>query len=233
MTEAENGPPTLEEGVRRALSGRKLPDDARDYFSFVRSNYTVAAAGLLKWAFTAIASAILFQLIALAAIKGATFGGVTLRSLGIVEKALPVFIAYSMFRSSVFGGLRRTYGAAHHAFMAEMDAAMVANDLEKYLLPADVFLFRDPVGATPIRAGRAYSVVTVGLNHVIATGIVWFEVYAFYRLFKTYGADDPGTWISLAATLPLLILYTWVDRSFAPTATGSIQAPAPGDKSGQ
>jgi hypothetical protein len=228
----------LEEGVRQALSGRKLPDDARDYLGFVRSNYTVAAAGLLKWAFTAIASAVLFQLIALAAIKGATVGGVTLRSLGVVEKALPVFIAYSMFRSAVFGGMRRMYSEAHQAFMAEMDPAMVANNLERYLLPADVFLFGDSVVSTRIRAERTYSVVTVVLNHLLSNAIIWFEFYAFYRLFRTYGADDLGTWISLAVTLLFVILYRWVDGSFAPTDTAGLREhvfgrKARGDESGQ
>jgi hypothetical protein len=159
-------------------------------------------------------------LIALAAIKGATVGGVTLRSLGVVEKALPVFIAYCMFRSAVFGSMRRMYRRAHRAFMAEMDPAMVANNLERYVLPADVFLFGFEGGETRTRTGRAYWRITVVLNLLIATGIFWFEGYAFYRLFSTYGADDPETWISLAATLPLLILYRWLDAPFAAPITG-------------
>jgi len=171
---------------------------------------------LLKWALTAIASVILFQLLALAAIKGATFGGVTLRNLGVVEKALPVFIADCMHRSAVFGAMRKLYAEAHHAFLAEMDPAIVENRLERFVRPANVFLFGSLVIPPEIRAGRAYSAVTRALGFAVATGIVFFEGYAFYRLFKTFGADDVGTWISLAATLPLLILYRWVDESFAP-----------------
>jgi hypothetical protein len=206
----------LPENVRRALSGQKLPDDARDYLGFVRRNYEIAAAGLLRWAFLAIASAILFQLIALAAIQGATFGGVTLRSLGVVAKALPVFIAYAMFRSSVYGGMRGMYRQAHHAFLAEMDPAIVQNDLERYLIPAETFLLGRYELEIRIHGGRTFSWVTWVLGLFVATGLFFFEIYAFYRLFKTYGADDPGTWISLAATVPLWILYRWVDSSFAP-----------------
>lgn len=216
MTEAGGGRPTLQESVRKALSGRNLPDDARDYLSFVRGNYEIAAAGLLRWAITAVTSVILFQLLALAAIKGAAFGPVTLRNLGVVEKALPVFIAYCMYRSAVFGAMRKLYAEAHHAFLAEMDPAIVENGLERFVRPANVFLFGSWVIRPAIRAERAYTAVTRGLGFAVATWIVLFEVYAFYRLFQTFGADDVGTWISLSATVPLLILYRWVDASFAP-----------------
>jgi hypothetical protein len=71
----------LQEHVHRAFSGRK-PDEVLPYFNYVRSNYEIAASGLFKWVFTAIASVIVFQLLTLAAIKDASFGPVTLQNLG-------------------------------------------------------------------------------------------------------------------------------------------------------
>jgi hypothetical protein len=81
------------------------------------------------------------------------------------------------------------------------------------------------VGLSSLQSeAKAYRSVTRKLTFAVATGIFLFEVYAFYRLFKTYGADDFGTWLSLAATLPLLGLYRWVDLSFAPSFNRRLDA---------
>jgi hypothetical protein len=213
----------LQEHVHRAFSGRK-PDEVLPYFNFVRSNYEIAASGLFKWMFTAIASVIVFQLLTLAAIKDASFGPVTLQNLGVVQKALPVFIAYSMYRSAVFGAMWKMYDRAHQAFLAEIEPKLIENDLERYVRPAHVLLFRGWAMETAVRGEGAYRSVTRKLTFAVATGILIFEVYAFYRLFETYGADDFGTWLALTATLPLLGLYRWVDLSFSPLFSRRLDA---------
>ena len=131
-------------------------------------------------------------------------GPVQLQNAGIVEKVLPLVVAYLMYElitltarhvpmRKVFDALARTY-----------QPGLVVGGLHDLLWPSTTQLYKLGGGREDSGRGRiadaAATVMTYGL---LLTPLV-FEAFAYTKLFQRHGADDLIVWAALVLTLVTL-----------------------------
>jgi hypothetical protein len=188
---------------------RSLEEDAArlyapSYLDILTANWRELTTTIRKTLGLLLLAAGAFELIRSAQVQEATFAGLKISNFSSIEKLLPVVVAYLAFQLVVHQTTTVYYQRIHTSFHRTLHQVLHEQRLHVALRPA-ANLWWDPStlayasgdrGRLSRGLGDAWSVATVG-------GILAFEVYAYVRLFASFGWN----WlvlVSLALTVLLL-----------------------------
>jgi hypothetical protein len=164
----------------------------------------------------------LFELLSRAAVEEMSFGPVKIKDLALVEKLIPVVVAY-LFYQLVSQYLRwRSMEITYNYLMTRFHSAISGNNFDLLLYPSMPALFD-----LNRSAGEGSKLVdmqyTLGLVLIaIFMGIPFaFEVYAYYRIIVTDAFDVLGVVGSLLSAALVFAAY-WMLRLFSKDETSRI-----------
>jgi len=196
---------TIKEQVNAALSKESTHTAAAEYLKAIRENMRTTEDEFIKVGKTLLVAAVGFEFLARAAISEASVGGFKFTDLSLVQKFLPVIIAYLTYWMHSLIARRRLLREVHDTFIEKLHPEFYSNNLEFYSEPPSPFntqilIFRNTEGLYSSLMDN----LLVPFIIVITFGPVLFEVYAFYRCFLTFGWDSVVIWSALVISLLFL-----------------------------
>jgi len=206
--------------LQKLLADAFGPDKAaaygEAYLEVVRANSKDAGEAVRKSLLVLVALDLLFVIVDVAAVKKVAFGPVEITDLAVVQKLIPVLIAYVLYTGVMFQGLTSTYTRVHQAAVRVLYPSM--GSAEVFLRPATVTLFGAEALLEPVhneRAERRFVFAIALFAIVVLLALLVFEAWALYRLLDRYGVSDVGSWLSILASsllLALVVLLVLTER---------------------
>jgi hypothetical protein len=158
----------------------------------------------------------LFELLNRADVAEFAFGPVKVKNLAIIQKALPVLIAYLFYELQTMMIRWDRLETAHSELIKYLQREVWDNDLDLLLYPQMPSLatmsrsvrdvFSSSLDKTLLRTSDILSfIVVLGLPFL-------FEAYASYRLIAKFGVTDLSVWlvILLAAVILTVVYAIWI-----------------------
>jgi hypothetical protein len=174
----------------------------RNMSKSLRQNWRDICSSISRTIALIVLSAGAFELLSRAAVAKASLGPFEIRDLSLVQKILPVMIAYLFYDLSNLYYQDSQYSAIHELLLKTTHKDFQDADLDLYLEPRVASMYH------PAGLRRAYDrplyYFTTFIWLVGLFGITAFQVYAFYQNFQVFGVDDVLTWF----TLGIAILFT-------------------------
>jgi hypothetical protein len=212
----------LESRIETALRISEEKQFATDYLDIIREALNVADGRLIKLSGTMIVLIATFEFIARAAIAEASFGGLKVTDLSLIQKLLPVLVAFLASRLVAITAVRAILLAAYNEMFRRIAPKMYENHLEALSFPpsfsAELLLGRFSSSKTAV---DVVGFITVGGILLLIVGPLAFECYAYFRNFVAFGYSDVTIWLTLLIVLLLSFqgaAYGWgVTKVFTDT----------------
>src|SRR4051794_10949967 len=125
----------LESRIETALRISEEKQFATDYLDIIREALNVADGRLIKLSGTMIVLIATFEFIARAAIAEASFGGLKVTDLSLIQKLLPVLVAFLASRLVAITAVRAILLAAYNEMFRRIAPKMYENHLEALSFP--------------------------------------------------------------------------------------------------
>ncbi len=153
-----------------------------------------------------------FMLITFASIERISVGGLEVQDLSILQKLLPVVVAFMYSEVIATRTLANAAAQIRNSILLKRfpriheNVLLVLNPQVGWNLPS--------LGLVPsARPGMAYARLTTTAQLVAWLSPYAFTVYAYVQLFALFGFGDPFVWISLLLTTILItqaIMLSWI-----------------------
>jgi hypothetical protein len=146
-----------------------------------------------------------FELLTRAAVSEVSIGYFKISDLTLVIKILPVIICYTYYELISMGSLRRLKSIMLFELIQSELKPPKNDDLAPIMFfgtsyEAEELIARNIEGKTSIIVES----LTLPLKLAIILGPILFIIYAYYRIFATYGFGDILSWIFLPVSLSFL-----------------------------
>jgi hypothetical protein len=155
-----------------------------------------------------------FELLARAAISKVSIGPFEIADLSLVQKGLPVAVAYAFYDYMSIGNYIVACFVLHNAVLEYTSPEMINRRLDYFLAPrahslTGSELFTDFPGKRSFTnyASNYFFLVTAFLGAA-------FQVYAYYVLFRQFHFTDVLVWVGLALSVFFLIYGISAFRDF-------------------
>ncbi|TET44709.1 hypothetical protein E3J62_09580 [candidate division TA06 bacterium] len=200
---------TIEQSVEQAFSGASVRDYAKEYLVAVRGNVQRLTVGFQYRLALVYFLFLIFWLLTNAAIRGVTLGPFELRDISIVERLIPVLIAYCYYEAMALVSMRNFQTIVHDSVVRSVYEPIYTNALSGFL-----------VSLTAMDAWSYFAFKTTGVakklihlwTAVLPIAVIFiplaFECYAFSRCFAVFGFSDLLLWIALIVSVYFLTLGT-------------------------
>ena len=197
---------TIKERIASALSSDDTKQQGRDYLQTIRENLRLSNTTFASRATLLLIAAVSFALLADAAVGEVTLFGVKVNNLAIVQKLIPIVVAYTYYSLFAIMAYRRLLNEVHDEIMRISFPEFYAQNLEFYCYPPSPFHIERIISSeTTGRLSSALNTLNDPLVFAIGVGPALFEVYAFITCFRTFGGLDVVVWISLVASTSFII----------------------------
>jgi hypothetical protein len=207
-TGIQSGFLTRFEHAEHVLSNSDNHDFIEEYAKEMRQNWRDVCSSIGRTVSFIVLLAGAFELLSRAAIAKASIGPFEIKDLSLVQKILPVFIAYFFYD---LGNLYYQYSqfwTVHELLMKATHKDFQDADLDMYLEPRVTSIYH------PAWLRREYDrplhYFTTLIWFVGLFGITAFVVYAFYRNFRLYGFGDTLNYISLGVAILFMSFGTYL-----------------------
>ena len=139
-----------------------------------------------------------FELLDRAAVTNVQAGPFQIKDLSLIQRVLPVIFAYLIYEETVLG-VRYLYSMSIASEIARtFQPALKSSTLDGPLNPQGSPLFGPMLWhRSASRSYRLLALFTIVLRLGSLTAPLIIEAYAFYRLFRLFGAGDIIVWISV------------------------------------
>jgi hypothetical protein len=190
--------------VSLAFSNENEKSFLGEYLKAIQQNLTDVQVQLRRFLGLILLLVVFFELITRATISEVTLGPFKVGDLSLIQRGLPVAIAYcyleiwwSLIRRNRLGWIQRSI--MKHFYKPIYDAGL-HRDLEP--LGPTIFAFR----LIPKSQERMVKIIsTISISLLIDLYLI-FQVYAFFRLFVIFGSKSLLTWLSLVLSL---VVHLW------------------------
>jgi hypothetical protein len=204
---------TIKKQVAAALADSTVQADADEYLKSVRENMRSTEDSIIKVGRTLLVVIIGFEFLARGAISEASIAGLKFTDLSLIQKILPVLIAYLTYWLHSLYAFRRLLSEAHNQVMEKTQPAIYINDLDYYVKAHSAFSTENLLASnTEGIQSKFIGNLTKPFMLVIALGPTLFEIYAFYRCFSAFGIHDLIVWVVLIVSVPFVVqslLFIW------------------------
>ncbi len=197
----------LSNQVKKAFSSTKSKEYAKEYLETIHANWRDTESRITRSFLSLVFFVSVFELLTRAAIAEVTLGPFKVTDLALIQKFLPLLVAYffSEFGSST--KQRNELSEVYYEIIRVCHGSITSNDLQYYLSPGFGFhLFGNLYW-------RPANIIVRGLQNLAqipiilfaALGPLAFEVYAFLQLFKGFGFSDIIVWFVLVFSLMIML----------------------------
>ena len=209
-------PKSIKQRVEAAFSteGRTAEDvqrDATEFLKGLRDTWKEVSTTLNRTLFLMLGLAAVFELLVTTKGKQFSVAGFTFEDTSLIQKALPVLVAYLYLEVVLLSMRFEDMSTLHAEVMTRATPAIEENDLDLYLAPPSRALLTggsEPRPGNLLRSEQAMSRLHSAMLFPSFLLPIAFEVQAFYLLFHTHGWRDVFTWASAAAA-SLLVVAAW------------------------
>jgi hypothetical protein len=194
-----------------------------EYLKDIRQNFRDANSSLGRSITLIVLSMAIFELLARAAIAKASIGPFEIGDLTLVQRALPVIVAYLLYQTCSLFVTVYDFIKVHQELVEILHPDIRAYSLDYFLQPVSHSAI-GPEHVGRYRAGRRYyDVMSDGMPALIVVATVAFEGYAAYTLLFRAHLRDVLTLLLLAvaAMLTCYGLYILLGRPAAATMAPS------------
>ena len=190
---------------------------AEEFLSTVRENWREALAATGRTAILIIAFMLVFELLTRSAIEKISIAGFEVNDLSLIQRAIPLIIAYFFYDLVNLILLQGDHRAAHGELLKILHRDIWDTELDMLLWPRTPSLLRTSrLGRKETRLDALFqSSLTVA---VVFAGIL-FEVYAFYIQFGLYGFKDILVWITVVLSVAFVaygLIRLATDNNYRP-----------------
>lgn len=197
---------TISERVSVALGDESSVTAARDYLlEAVRENAKSIEESFSKLGRAVLVFCVAYELLKRASLAEMSFGGMKITDLSLVQKALPLAIAYLYNRLIATLAIRRFLQELHFALVEKLYPSFVTTGLWRLALPGS----NEAVNFAAIGAsrGQGAAVLNLSIPEAAATilGPFLFWCYAVWTLFSGFGERDIFVWAVAVLSIPLLV----------------------------
>ena len=156
-----------------------------------------------------------FELVSRAAVAEVTLGPFKIADMSILQKLIPVVVAYYYYISCSMLAMVGAQRALIDAILTKTYRKLTDNDLEYYLYPISPFVVESLLQST--LTGKTISLIGwlgVPVQLAIYFLPVFFQIYAFYKCFWLFGPNSILVWASLILSLlfsiqGMLLFFNW------------------------
>jgi hypothetical protein len=197
---------SLGKRVNVAFADPKVKEFANDYLAVIQEDMRYINTRFQKLIIQIFLLFFVFIILSGASVVQITLGSVQLSDLSLIEKLLPIVIAYTYYELAGFAAMRQLQNELHDRIVELLYKPLYNNDLELYLRPssalntADILMF----GTKGFLSDFSKN-LTIPLYVIIFFGALVFEIYAFNALFVAFGFVDIVVWLALLVSLFFLL----------------------------
>ena len=202
------GSQTRLDHAERVLSN---PDNivfVEEYAKEVRQNWRDICSSISRTIAFIVLSAGAFELLSRAAIATASIGPFEIKDLSLVQKLLPVMIAYFFYDLANLYYQHSQYLTVHELVVRVTHKDFQEADLDLYLEPRVTSMYHPAWLRREYDRPLYYFTTLIWLIGLF--GITAFQIYAFYRNFRTFGFDDLLNYVSLAVAVLFMSFGTYL-----------------------
>jgi hypothetical protein len=188
-----------------ALSDEASRSYSTEYLSILTENWRELKTTVRKTLGLLLLAAGAFELIRSAQLTKATIAGLEISNFSNIEKLLPVVVAYLAFQVVVHHTVTVYYQRIHTRFHRILHPRLGHQELHVALRPSSNLWWEPSTLAYATgEHGRRARILADGFALATVLGVLAFELYAYDRLFASYGPDWL-VFVSLALTALLLV----------------------------
>jgi hypothetical protein len=184
-------------------------DSPKDYLKDLLENWRLSSTSAARTITASLVLAALFELLSRAAVRKVSVGPVEIGDLSLIQKALPVIIAYQFYDFMSLTEYTLSCALVHSRIMSRYYPAIEAARLDYFIVPRDPSILGSDLFADKSLGSTGNSLtgrLSTYLGFTVGFGIAVFEVYAYYRLFRQFHFSDLIVWITLTLTV-FFVLY--------------------------
>lgn len=192
-------PASVEDSVKAVFSTEKNHQYGADFLEGLRENMREVSSRMGKSVLLAVLAAILFELLARAAVEKASIGPFEVKDLSLFRLALPVVIAYSFYEITLLVLQFYEFETAYIAAYSNLYEDAAARDLEYFVLlimpahfaPRTYDTYRHDAPSDLLVTMQFLTVVIVYLS------VLAFLGYAYYIQFRFFHFGNIAVWITV------------------------------------
>lgn len=179
---------------------------ASEYLQILRANWQQLETDVKRASLFLFISVIAFELIARASVAEVSLGIVKVNDVSMIYRIIPAVVSYYCHNIMYLVTFRKKIENVHDSIIKKVYWNIYENSLCSYLRPHYGSLTSDDYLAPKnSKARSALAFLAVLTISALIIGLLAFEVYAFYQLFRTYKWKDLLVWFSLALSIIFLI----------------------------
>jgi hypothetical protein len=199
-------PKTISERVEEVLSDSNTHEYIKDYVAALLDNLQRTEARFQKLTLQLFFLFAAFELLARAVIGEVSLGPFKITDFSLIQKLLPVVIAYTYYEHSAAITMRRFLTETHSNIIKTLHRTFYDNDLDYFLLPSSALRAEEILskGAQNVGA-KLINVLSYLPKAAMLFAPFVFEAYAVYRLFHAFGLKDIIVWVSTVISMLFLL----------------------------
>jgi hypothetical protein len=194
---------------------------AEEFLSTVRENWRESLAATGRTAILIIALMLVFELLTRSSIEKISIAGFEINDLSLIQRAIPLIIAYYFYDLINLILLQGDHRAAHGELIRILHRDIWDTELDMLLWPRTPSLLRTS------RLGRRETKLDTLFQSALTVAVVFagimFEAYAFYIQFRIFGFKDVLVWITVILSIAFTaygLIRLATDKNYKPIRTG-------------
>lgn len=208
---------SVKKRVNVAFADPKEKEFAKDYLAAIQEDMRYINTRFQKLIVQIFFLFFVFIILSGASVVQVTLGSVQLSDLSLIEKLLPIVIAYTYYELIGFAVMARLQNELQGRIVELLYKPIYDNYLDLFLTPSSALNTAKILSSgTKDFLSSLLVNLTRPLLVIIFFGALGFEIYAFYVLFATFGFADIVVWlvllVSLSFSLQGLIFISLFDR---------------------
>jgi|GEM_PF-6949081 len=177
-----------------------------EYLKVIRANYKECSERFGRGIRTLTIAIIVLELITQAIVSEFSFAGLKFHNLLLIQKILPVAIAYLYYYLATNMTHRRMLMQVHEHTMIKLHPDYVSHKLHLYAEPPSAFQV-DRIFEQELKdySSRCLIYLTYPLMFMMTLGPIIYIAYTYYRAFEVFGNKDVIVWIGLIISIVFIL----------------------------
>jgi hypothetical protein len=206
MSEDNNNIKKIRERAEEAFSSPETSAYAKDALEAIRSNLIQAGNDVKRSALLLFLLIAVFELMTQSAIAEVSLGPFKLTNVALVQKLIPAGVGYYFHNLAYLATIRHKMDVVHMNIIRKVYKPIFESGLQYYITPHyGALTDDDKLARKNTKSAKILEILSYVTLVILFLGVISFEIYAFYRLFKMSGLQDILVWASLLTTLVFFI----------------------------
>ena len=178
----------------------------REYLKMTQDGLRGCVSEFQKRGWTLLLLMVVCELLLRSLVAELSFAGLKVSDLSLVQKALPLGIAYAYYALLSIVAYRRLLEEVHDKIFRMTMPALFKHNLQWFAHPPTPFhldtIFEISLGGF---LGKAFSIMRMPFIFVIVVGPPAYIIYVLFRYFSLYGMNDYYLWGSAVGSFLFML----------------------------